>query len=212
MTVLCIGEIMVELSQVPDGTARVGFGGDTFNTAAYLSRMGQSAAYLTALGDDPYSGDALALLEAEGVDASACPIAHGRTMGLYAIRTDTRGERSFTYWRDRSPARDLFGPLYGPGIATAILSARLIYLSGISLWLYDAASLDRLFALLAEGRANGLLVAFDGNYRPRLWGPTALRRRPPMRGCSPSPTSALPPPMTRRFSGATLPPKPRTSG
>ena len=171
MTVLCLGEFMVELSQAPDGTARVGFGGDTFNTAAYLSRLGQPTAYLTALGDDPYSTDARALLAAEGVDASACPTAQGRTMGLYAIRTDARGERSFTYWRDRSPARDLFGPLYEPGIAKALHSARLIYLSGISLWLYDAPSLDRLFALLAEARAKGVQVAFDGNYRPRLWGP-----------------------------------------
>lgn len=169
MTVLCLGEFMVELSQAPDGTARVGFGGDTFNTAAYLSRLGQPTAYLTALGDDPYSADARALLADEGIDASACPIAQGRTMGLYAIRTDARGERSFTYWRDRSPARDLFGPLYEPGIAQAVHSARLVYLSGISLWLYDAPSLDRLFALLTEARAKGVQVAFDGNYRPRLW-------------------------------------------
>jgi 2-dehydro-3-deoxygluconokinase len=161
---------MVELSQASDGTARVGFGGDIFNTAAYLSRLGQPTAYLTALGDDPYSTDARALLTDEGIDASACPTAQGRTMGLYAIRTDARGERSFTCWRDRSPARDLFGPLYEPGIAQALHSARLVYLSGISLWLYDAPSLDRLSALLTEARAKGVQVAFDGNYRPRLWG------------------------------------------
>lgn len=170
MTVLCIGEFMVELSQAPDGTARVGFGGDTFNTAAYLSRLGQPTAYLTALGDDPYSADARAVLAAEGIDATACPTAPGRTMGLYAIRTDARGERSFTYWRDRSPARTLFGASYEPAVGTAILSARLVYLSGISLWLYDAPSLDRLFDLLGQARDQGVKVAFDGNYRPRLWG------------------------------------------
>lgn len=171
MTVLCIGEFMVELSQAADGTARTGFGGDTFNTAVYLSRLSTPAAYLTVLGDDSYSADARALLATEGVDASACPTAQGRTMGLYAIRTDVMGERSFTYWRDRSPARGLFGALYEPGVGAAILSARLVYLSGISLWLYDAPSLDRLIDLLQQARAKGVQVAFDGNYRPRLWGP-----------------------------------------
>jgi 2-dehydro-3-deoxygluconokinase len=173
--VLCIGELMVELSCRPDGTARIGFGGDTFNTAAYLSRLGQPTAYLSAFGDDPWSDDARALLLAEGVDDSACPVVAGRTMGLYAIRTAASGERSFTYWRDSAPVRDLFGTAYSPVVEAAILSARLIYLSGVTLWLYDTAGLDRLFGLLAQARQAGATVAFDGNYRPRLWGTDRTR-------------------------------------
>jgi 2-dehydro-3-deoxygluconokinase len=177
MTVLCLGEMMAELALAADGSARMGFGGDTFNTAAYLSRLGQKAAYLTAFGDDPWSTDARALLAAEKVDASASPVAAGRTLGLYAIRTSALGERSFTYWRDSAPARDLFGALFSEAVAEAILSARLVYLSGITLWLYDAAGLDLLFDLLAQVRARGAQVAFDGNYRPRLWGPDRDRTR-----------------------------------
>lgn len=177
MTVLCIGEMMAELSQAPDGTTRLGFGGDTFNTAAYLARLGQRTGYLTAFGDDPWSADARALLTAEGVDASHSPVATGRTIGLYAIRTDPAGERSFTYWRDASPARDLFGTLYGDGVGAAVTGARLVYLSGITLWLYDAAGLARLFDLLDLARAGGAQVAFDGNYRPRLWGADPDRAR-----------------------------------
>lgn len=148
----------------PDGTARTGFGGDTFNTAVYLARLGQSTAYLTALGDDPFSTEARALLDADDLNHSASPTAPGRTMGLYAIRTAANGERSFTYWRDRAPARDLFGALFEPKVEAAILSARLVYLSGITLWLYDAPSLGRLFGLLAQARQAGAEVAFDGNY------------------------------------------------
>lgn len=168
--VLCIGEMMIELAQASEGAVRSGFGGDTFNTALYLSRLGQRTGYLTVFGDDPWSTDARAVLRSEGVDDGACPTAPGRTIGLYAIRTTKDGERSFTYWRDRSPARDLFGALFSSDVHAAIMQARLIYLSGISLWLYDATSLDRLFGLLYEARKAGTLVAFDGNYRPRLWG------------------------------------------
>jgi 2-dehydro-3-deoxygluconokinase len=178
MTVLCVGEMMIELSRAPDGALRMGFGGDTFNTAVYLARLGQPAAYLTAFGDDPWSAEARGLLRAEGVDDSACPTAAGRTMGLYAIRTTAAGERSFTYWRDSAPARDLFLPPLADGACTAIRSARLIYLSGITLWLYDAAGRERLFAALAAARRQGARVAFDGNYRPRLWGPDPRQARP----------------------------------
>lgn len=169
-TILSLGEMMVELALRPDGSAQVGFGGDTYNTAVYLSRLGCPTTYLTAFGDDAFSADARAALAAEAVSDAPCPTLPGRTMGLYAIRTDAAGERSFTYWRDRSPARDLFGAGHAPGVAAAIGGAGMVYLSGISLWLYDAAGLDRLFALLAEARAGGTRVAFDGNYRPRLWG------------------------------------------
>jgi 2-dehydro-3-deoxygluconokinase len=171
MTVLCIGEMMVELSRGPDGAVRMGFGGDTFNTAVYLARLGRPVAYLTAFGDDPWSLEARALLQAEGIDDSACPTAPGRTMGLYAIRTTEAGERSFTYWRDSAPARDLFGPVLADRVVPVLPGARLIYLSGITLWLYDAAGRARLFAALARARQQGVRVAFDGNYRPRLWGP-----------------------------------------
>lgn len=168
--VLCIGEMMVEVSHDPNGMARTGFGGDTFNTAAYLSRLGQQTAYLSAFGDDPWSTDARALMQSEGVDHSACPTIAGRTMGLYAIRTTDSGERSFTYWRDNAPVCDLFGSALSPDITAAILSARLIYLSGITLWLFDSKALERLFTLLTQARLAGAKVAFDGNYRPRLWG------------------------------------------
>jgi 2-dehydro-3-deoxygluconokinase len=167
--VLCLGEMMLELSRSPDGRVRLGFGGDTFNTACYLARLGQPVGYLTAFGDDPWSAEARALLQAEGVDETASPSVPGRTLGLYAITTGATGERSFTYWREASPARDLFGTLYHAQIGAALREARLVYLSGVTLWLYDDAGRQRLFGLLAAARQGGVRVAFDGNFRPRLW-------------------------------------------
>ncbi len=178
MTVLCVGEMMAELALAGDGTARMGFGGDTFNTAVYLSRLGQPTRYLTVFGDDPWSDAARRLLASEGVDDCASPVAAGRTLGLYAIRTSAAGERSFTYWREAAPARGLLGEFFNPDVAKAFLSAQMVYLSGITLWLYDEPSLERLFHLLKEARSVGAQIAFDGNYRPRLWGQsTDITRR-----------------------------------
>jgi 2-dehydro-3-deoxygluconokinase len=170
MTILCIGEMMVEVAARADGAARIGFGGDTFNTAVYLARCGHATSYLTVFGDDPWSATARAVLNSEGIGDADCPTARDETMGLYAIRTDASGERSFTYWRQNAPARGLFGRWYSDSVGARLQSARLIYLTGITLWLYDDQSLRNLFALIGTARAAGVCVAFDGNYRPRLWG------------------------------------------
>ncbi len=40
MKIACIGECMIEFSAGRDGLFARGFGGDTLNTAVYLSRLG----------------------------------------------------------------------------------------------------------------------------------------------------------------------------
>lgn len=173
---ICIGECMVELSR--RGTRYgLNFGGDTFNTAAYMARAGAAVAYATALGDDPYSSGILKLIASEKVDGSLIPSLKGRNAGLYIIETDGRGERSFWYWRDRSPARELFELAEAARVADAMRSAKLVYFSGITLSLYSAKGLDAFEAALVASRASGATIAFDGNFRPRGWAHDLARAR-----------------------------------
>jgi 2-dehydro-3-deoxygluconokinase len=167
---LCIGECMVELARGPDGRFSLALGGDSFNTAVYLARSGVPASYLTALGDDVYSQAILDLAAAENVDASAIARLPGRVPGLYLIETDKRGERTFYYWRDTSPARDVFSGAFSPRVQDALDGAGLIYFSGITLWLYARDGLDGFFERIGAARRNGARIAFDSNYRKRLWG------------------------------------------
>jgi 2-dehydro-3-deoxygluconokinase len=168
MEAVTLGEAMVEFARREDGLYLQGFGGDTFNAAAYLARLGVPTAFATAVGDDPYSAALLARMAAEGV-GDATRRAPGRSLGLYTIETDAEGERSFHYWRDRAPVRDLFGPLWDEGWAEGLLGARLLLLSGITLAVCGDEGLPRLLDLLAALRARGGRVAFDANWRPRLW-------------------------------------------
>jgi len=53
---LAIGEVMAEVRQDPTGGFRVGFAGDTFNTAVYCARESDPSAsigYCTRVGRDP---------------------------------------------------------------------------------------------------------------------------------------------------------------
>ncbi|MGE3066371.1 MAG: sugar kinase [Hyphomicrobiaceae bacterium] len=176
-TVVSIGECMVELARGEGARYGLSYGGDSFNTAVYLARCGVSVAYATALGDDPYSAGIRALADAEGVDGSLIATAAGRMPGLYLIETTPAGERSFFYWRDRSPARELFELPAAAAVGDAMRAARLIYFSGITLSLYSAAGLDRFEAALRAAKAAGVQIAVDGNYRPRGWQGDAERAR-----------------------------------
>lgn len=166
--IVCCGEAMVELA-FKDGNWALGYAGDTLNTAIHLARAGHSVSYLSALGPDPFSAGLRGAMQAEGVDDSLVITHPTRSVGLYAITTDPRGERSFTYWRDASAARAMFEL---DAIDAAMREAEwagLFSFSLISLAILPPEGRQHLLDLAGLVRANGGRVAFDGNYRPRLW-------------------------------------------
>jgi 2-dehydro-3-deoxygluconokinase len=165
------------MSRGHDGRFSLGCGGDTFNTAVYLARSGMEVAYATALGDDRYSDAIVALAAAEGIATDLVLRVPGRMPGLYLIETDSGGERRFHYWRDSAPARELFELSEWGRIAEGLLSARLIYLSGITLSLYSNNALGRVLAIIEMARKQGVKVAFDGNFRPHGWKGDLSRAR-----------------------------------
>lgn len=171
--IVAIGEGMIELSGVGDDSCQLGFGGDTLNTSVYLSRLGLRTAYLTALGCDPFSDRLVRAWSREGVDTSLVLRDSARLPGLYAITTDSAGERSFHYWRSDSAARSMMRlPDFDAAMGRASV-AKLLYLSGITLSLFDEDGRRRLFGVCETVRAAGGQVAFDPNYRPLGWSSRA---------------------------------------
>ncbi len=163
--VACIGECMIELQELPSGLLQRRWGGDTLNTAVYLARLGVSVDYVTALGDDGWSCEMVAAWRDEGVGTGLVHHLPGRLPGLYLIQTDPGGERRFHYWRDSSAVRHLLDHL-----DIAVLDAYdVLYLSGITLSIFDPAARDMLQDRLAAARARGAQVVFDTNFRARLW-------------------------------------------
>jgi 2-dehydro-3-deoxygluconokinase len=160
---------MIELREEADGRLSRGYGGDTFNTAVYLARLGTQTDYITALGDDSWSDELIAAWNAEGVGTQRVPRLAGRLPGLYIIQTDSKGERRFSYWRETAAARLLFQAPEAESIVKAIGTYDLVYLSGISLSLYGEDGRKRLFDVLRDARSKGRRVAFDTNFRPRGW-------------------------------------------
>ena len=173
LRVACIGECMVELAHLGPNKLQLAYGGDTLNTAIYMARLtsglGVSVDYVTALGDDAYSDEMLDFWRREGVGTDLVARLEGRLPGLYTIRTDDAGERSFTYWRGEAAARDLLRDGRGEALAADLSGFDLVYLSGITLSILDREQRAALVAILDDIRSNGGRVAFDGNFRPAGW-------------------------------------------
>lgn len=166
--VASIGECMLELSGQAGPNWRMGFAGDTFNTlwALHALSPGRPATYVSAFGDDPFSRDQIAFLAQNGIGIGSSPVIAGARPGLYAI-TLTGAERAFTYWRSDAAARQLASD--AAALAKSLENQALVYFSGITLAILDDAARKTLLSAVATARAAGSLVAFDPNYRPRLW-------------------------------------------
>ena len=110
LTVLSVGEAMVELSASADPALwHLGFAGDTLNTAWYLRQLlpeGQAVGYLTRVGTGGFSTRLRDFIAAAGIVPDHIATDPAREVGLYAIDLKD-GERSFTYWRSASAARGL---------------------------------------------------------------------------------------------------------
>lgn len=168
-TFLAIGEAMIEMAVVGPDTYRRGFAGDTFNTAWYAAKIlpeGWKAAYFTGLGADKASLEMRAFSEAAGVDMRAAREVEGKTVGLYMIHLDA-GERSFSYWRSDSAARQMAGD---PATLTAALdSADVLFFSGITMAVIQPADRNKFLETVENARRSGKTVVYDPNQRLRLW-------------------------------------------
>jgi 2-dehydro-3-deoxygluconokinase len=167
--VASIGECMIELKQAEGGLYSRGYGGDTLNTSVYLARLGVSVDYITALGDDPLSDEMVAGWTAEGVGTDRVLRIPGKLPGIYLIQTDDKGERRFFHWRENAAVRQLMNLPETDHMLASLASYDLVYLSAITLALYSGEGRARLFAALRRARDGGTRVAFDTNFRIRLW-------------------------------------------
>lgn len=167
-TIASVGECMLELTGHGEDW-RLAHSGDTFNVIWAMRALlpaQQTTDYVSAFGDDHFSAQQLAFFDTHGIGTAASPRIPGARPGLYAITLDG-AERSFTYWRADAAARRLADD---PALLAKSLENRaLVYFSGITVAILEEPARKTLLDAVSAARAAGSLVAFDPNYRPRLW-------------------------------------------
>lgn len=164
-----IGECMIEISLGHESDATMSFGGDTLNMAVYMSRLGYNVEYVTVVGDDPFSDSMVSAWESEDVGVKFVERLPNRLPGIYAISTDSDGQRQFFYWRLESPARELFNLDGIENKLADLVNFEYIIISGITISIYNQSNREKLLSLVKMTRARGGKIVFDPNFRMRGW-------------------------------------------
>ena len=168
---VCMGEPMLEFNEQPAGAdgRRLyleGYGGDTSNAAIAAARQGARVAYVTGVGRDPAGDRFMALWEREGIDVSAVKRSDERQTAVYFVTHGKTGHKFLYYRRDSAASFVSIADVPEAMIA----GAQIFYASGISQAI-SASAADAVFHAIAVARRNGVRVAYDTNYRARLWPP-----------------------------------------
>lgn len=172
--IFLFGECMIELmtaSQEPSSnTLKQSFAGDVFNTAVYLKRTFSDVKVhlVTAIGKDNFSQDMLQYFKNEHIGTDFVFESNTKIPGLYAIQLDEHGERSFTYWRSDSAARQVMQHIDETAI-NALSQGDMFFFSGISLAVIEPSARDDFWAMVEKMKAAGVKIVFDPNYRARMW-------------------------------------------
>jgi 2-dehydro-3-deoxygluconokinase len=173
--VVTFGEAMIRLT--PPGNERlertvslnVTVGGAELNTAVGLVCLGVPAAWVSVLPENPLGRQIARGTRANGVDVSGVrwvPESEGRC-GVYYLEEGTDPRPSaVTYDRANSAiARVQPGAFDWPAL---LAGAACFHLSGITPAIGAGAKAES-FAAIAAAKASGVPVAFDLNYRSKLW-------------------------------------------
>ncbi len=175
--IVCVGESFVDLlaeAEIGDVGRSERFtraaGGAVSNVAIGIARLGGAAAFIGAVGDDPFGSFLTRTLAEHGVDVRGVRVVPAPTPLIFVAR----GRDG---WRD-------FYPANWPGADTRLTeadldsslmtSARCVHFGGVTL----AAQPGRSACLAAAriGRESGALVTFDPNVRPRIFPQAAQMR------------------------------------
>lgn len=166
--IIGIGECMIELSTTESltyaETLKKYYGGDTVSTLVSAARLGSKTGYITKIGTDTFKDFLLDSWQAENIDTSYVRLVDGYN-GLYILSRQESGEKEFAYYRKKSAATTLS---IDDIPEEYIERASIVYSTGITQSLSSSAN-DAVKKAFSLAREKQCLVAYDPNYRTRLW-------------------------------------------
>lgn len=158
MSVLVVGEALIDLIVSPDGRLDAVAGGGPFNVARTIARLGVPVAFGGGVSDDVFGRRITALLEADGV-TTPVPVRVGRPTTLALAELDDSGAATYHFYLEGTSAPDValddLPPLDG---------LRVLAVGTLGLVMEPIASTVEA-AVAAVG--DSTLVFVDPNCRPR---------------------------------------------
>lgn len=184
MSVVSFGELLIDFvameSNVTVGEAS-GFikapGGAPANVAVAVRRLGQPAAFLGQVGDDPFGHFLTTVLATEEVETRGIRFStEARTM-LAFVSLAAEGERSFMFYRN--PSADML--MRPEDVALDVIDEGEIFHFG-SITMIDEPARSATLAAAQHAIDKGLIISYDPNLRMALWPDEKSARDGMLRG------------------------------
>lgn len=165
-----VGELLIDFQSV--GTAGLkdtsqfvkNAGGAPANVCVQAVKLGQSAAYLTMVGDDGFGEFLIESLKNAGVDTSYIKKTRDYDTSLAFVSFKEGGEREFSFYR-RAAADLHFTPQDFKEVEFS--KGDILEFGSVALKTGDAKSTH--ISLIDRARAAGAIICFDPNLRFNLW-------------------------------------------
>jgi fructokinase len=172
VTVLVVGEALVDLIVSPDGGLEAVPGGGPFNLARTAARLGVGTAFGGGISEDVFGRRIAALLRADGVATPVAPRT-GLNTTLAIAELDASGAASYTFYLDGTAAAELHD---GDVVITDDVDVLVVGTLGLVAEPI-ASTVERLVA----GVPDRVLVLVDPNCRPSVITGVAMLVRPDIR-------------------------------
>ncbi|SDX19380.1 sugar kinase [Paenibacillus sp. CF384] len=145
-------------------TLDVSFGGAESNVAIGVARLGASAGWFGALGDDPFGRAIMKRIRGEGVDVSRASLISDAPTGMM-FREMVAGKLAVHYFRKHSAASQMQPDQLD---LDYIRGCKILHISGITPALSKNCR-ETIFAVVAAAKEAGVRISFDPNLRLKLW-------------------------------------------
>ena len=172
--VLTMGEIMLRLKPpvneriIQTTSFEANYGGAEANVAASLALLGEDAAFLTKLPQNPLGDAALYTLRGYGVDTTRI-LRGGPRLGIYYFEKGA-SVRTTSVVYDRAGSSFALAQPKEFDWPTLFEDVDTFYFSGITAALSPAMA-SALQAACEYCEAHGITVVLDTNYRGKMWTP-----------------------------------------
>jgi len=170
MDIVGLGETMVAFD--PDQTVRLRAvdtfhkyaGGAETNTLIGLQRLGFSARWISAVGDDEFGNFLITKVRGEGVDTSFIKIDPNHQTGIFFVERSVTEDCRSMYYRDNSAYRNFSEEDINESM---FLGAKIFYFSGITPSL-NGLCLSMLLKSIAIAKKLKIKIVMDPNLRLKL--------------------------------------------
>lgn len=170
---LAMGELLIDFT--PSGANEEGImlfgrnpGGAPANVAVQAQKAGVSSGFIGVVGDDMFGRYLASVLEEEKIDISGLGFSRDFATSLAFVELDTSGNRNFSFYRNPGADTRLEATEQNKGL---IEESKVLCFGSLLLTAEPSRSAVR--ELAQHARSNGVITAYDPNWRPPLWSSEA---------------------------------------